>query len=303
MMHHPFLEISRAKIQLATLPHALLGLFLALRPISFLHAFVYVLLYFVMITFACNVNALYDFHVDRKYKTYMSDAILKLGFKRVRFLVILELMSIIALIAFFLHSGYQLVGALALSGLFFSIAYSVPPLRLKARGFLSALPVFLGLYTLPVLGGWFLLRTDFPFYVIIFACGYASMNEGITLVNTCEDYSEDKSERIKTWAHFFGIKNALNMAATFAFLGGFLSFLSLLPTASSSHLALLLLFLFALSVVLVSREILAISFSETPEQSCKEKAGKMPLWFAMTRYTLLITAIAIYASAITIVLL
>ncbi len=289
-----FLAISRAKLQIASLPHATLGIFLAasgLSTILNLSVLIYILLLFVMITFACNLNCLYDFGVDKKYKKYMSNAVEAIGIKNIKIIVILELV----LISYFLFNlwsrGHAITVFISLLGLLFAISYSVEPIRIKKRGFFSPFPVFIGLYTLPVLGGWFLLNTTLPLYFIVFVIGYALINEGITLVNTCEDYTEDNKERIKTWAHIFGLKKTLLVAFIFTLFGGIAlssSLLFVLLKTSSSMWLISTLFVVISAVVMLrtALDIYNISKSDNLERAAKEGAKKMPKWFMTTRYPL-----------------
>ncbi|MFQ5883561.1 MAG: prenyltransferase [Thermoplasmata archaeon] len=298
-----FMTISMAKIQLGTLPHATLGIFLAaggLHELANWSILVYIALYFVLITFACNINCLYDYEVDRKYKTYHSDAIDRLGFGTVRRIILLEVVLALILIAYLFANRHYVTGTLALLGLFFSYAYSASPVRLKKRGVLSPLPVLIGLYTLPLLGGWFLLDKPVLGYFILFVVGYALMNEGFTLVNTCEDYAEDKSEGIKTWAHVFGMRRTLALALIFS-LGGFLSLgilaFAWLPSFSfASPKEIVTLFLIAVLTVALVVSILQVNrarVGENLEVSAKLYAKKMPRWFMTTRYPMLFIALLI----------
>lgn len=298
-----FLTISMAKIQLGTLPHAMLGIFLAasgLHELANWSILVYVALYFVLITFACNINCLYDYEVDRKYKSYHSDAIDRLGFGTVKRIILGEIIIALILILYLFINRHYITGSIALLGLFFSYAYSARPLRLKKRGVLSPFPVLIGLYTLPLLGGWFLLDKPVLGYFILFVVGYALMNEGFTLVNTCEDYAEDESEGIRTWAHVLGMRRTLTIALIFS-LGGFLSLGALafvwLPSFSFAGIKeIVTLFLIAILTVALVVSILQVNkarVGEDPEASAKLYAKKMPKWFMTTRYPMLLIALLI----------
>lgn len=294
-----FLLMSRAKLQLASLPHATLGIFLGATSFSAilsLSVLIYILLLFVMITFACNLNCLYDLRVDRKYKKYMSNAVEAIGIRNVRIIVILEFILISYLLFNLWSSGHVLTVIISILGLIFAVSYSVEPLRIKKRGFFSPFPVFIGLYTLPTLGGWFLLNTTLPLYFLAFVIGYALVNEGVTLVNTCEDYSEDRSEGVRTWAHMFGLKNTLLIAFIFTFLGGLSiagSLLSILLQTSSSFWIVSSVFV-AISFIVIFKtafEIHNISKARNLETASKESAKKMPKWFMTTRYPLFFAAL------------
>ncbi len=295
-----FLTISRAKIQLGTPPHPLLGLILGATVASQLiskPALIYLVLYFLLITFACNINCLFDVKIDRKYKHYMSDAVKTIGKKNVKILLVLEVIAIFIMIFMLIDIGHVITPILALSGLFFGYIYSADPIRVKKRGLWSPFPVLIGLYTLPVLGGWFIFQSGLTLYIVIFSIGYAFLNEGITLVNTCEDYREDMAEGIKTWAHLFTLKKTMDLAFIFTVIGGLLavSGVILKPVMNgfsdynvySSIIFISMGVINTLLILKTSGDIFRAKKSEDLEQSCKNAAKNMPKWFITTRYPLL----------------
>jgi len=296
-----FLIISRAKIQLGTPPHPLLGLLLGATTVGEFFspmAGLYVTLYFLLITFACNINCLYDVNIDEKYKQYMSDSVNNLGKKNVKGILVIEGFLIITLILFFLNQGYIITALLALSGLLAGYVYSAEPLRLKKRGLLSPLPVLLGLYTLPVLGGWFVFRTSLSLFIVIFTIGYALLNEGITLVNTCEDYREDQEEGILTWAHIFNMKKTMKIAFIFTGIGGLTAVFGVLLkpifagwTAYNIYGSVIFIILGILNTIVILKttgDIYGAFKKKDIESSCKKAAKNMPKWFIITRYPLLL---------------
>ncbi len=288
-----FLRISRANVQLASLPHAILGMLLAAPAINIvltLDVLLYVVLVFAMITLSCNINCLCDVDVDRKYKTYMSNALEAIGAGKVKRIIFLEIILISTLLYALYSAGYIMTVMLSLLGLFLIFAYSAEPIRFKKRGILSALPVFIGLYMLPVLGGWFLIRADLPIYVLVFTLGYAVMNEGITLVNTCEDYSEDKESGISTWAHSFGLRKTLILALLFTFFGGLIAVSSLIFVTPLTIIPTALIVVSLIGVLKVSLDIRGILKQENLDAAAKRGARKMPKWFMITRYPLLLFA-------------
>ncbi len=292
-----FLRISRANIQIGTLPHATLGLFLAADSIKSLlnwSVLAYVALYFTLITFACNVNCLYDREVDKHYKFSLFEAVESVGIKKMKILIALEMALSFLLISFLYLRGHSITATLSLLGLFAGFIYSVSPPRVKAKGFLSPFPVLIGLYMLPLLGGWFLFEDSLPFHFILFVIGYAFMNEGFTLVNTCEDYAEDKREGIHTWAHVFGIRNTLATSTIFTVLG-YLCFFSLLFASNfekANALSLLFLALFAFTLTFSLKDVLKACYAKSPEESSKKYGRRMPLWFVITRYPLMFSALS-----------
>ncbi|MEF8834675.1 MAG: UbiA family prenyltransferase [Candidatus Thermoplasmatota archaeon] len=299
-----FFIISRAKIQLGTPPHPLLGLILGATTISQLFSsisLVYIMLYFLLITFACNVNCLYDVHIDRKYKQHMSSAVRTLGKENVKKIIILEVVAILGLILFLLDRGYFITAILSLSGLLFGYIYSVEPIRIKGRGFFSPFPVLVGLYTLPVLGGWFIFQNSLSLYLVVFCIGYALLNEGITLVNTCEDYEEDMKEDIRTWAHVLNMKKTMRIAFFFTIFGGLIATAGVVLkpiqigwTLFSTYSSVFFITLGIINTVIILRiggDIYEAGSKGDLEASSKNAAKNMPKWFISSRYPLLIMAL------------
>ncbi|MCD6371252.1 MAG: UbiA prenyltransferase family protein [Candidatus Aenigmarchaeota archaeon] len=286
-----FLTISRANIQIASFPTAALGILLTIEDLTlFLSPFVwiFILLFFLTLTFACNLNSYADLKVDEKYKKYLSDAVKRLGERNVRIILTLEIVFISFLISYLFLKGFVLTSLLSCLGFFFALSYSLEPLRIKKRGFWSPFPVWIGLYTLPLLAGWFLFRSDLPLPFLLFVIGYACMNEGFTLVNTCEDYSEDKKEGIKTWAHVFGLRKTLHLAFIFSLLG----ILCLTPFLFKlSTFTVIGTLIFLLGLLYASKEVYRVSQGKNLERLAKKFAPKMRIWFMLTRYPLLLTAV------------
>jgi 4-hydroxybenzoate polyprenyltransferase len=289
-----FLTISRAKLQLASFPHATLGIILGISGLTNLISLsivTYILLVFTLITFACNINCLCDMDVDGRHKKYMSNAAKSIGSKNIKIILGLELILVFYLM--YLIRQHTITLTISLLGLFLAITYSAKPFRIKSRGILSPFPVLIGLYTLTVLGGWFLVNNTFPFHLILFLTGYALMNEGITLVNTCEDFSEDEKEGIRTWAHIFGLKKTLIIAIIFTSLG-LLTLISIfIKTITISFLTLVLGLISIFTILSTTKQIYNISKSNNLERSAKKYAPKMGKWFMMTRYPLFLVVLSL----------
>jgi len=299
-----FLVISRAKIQVGTPPHPLLGLILGATTISqFLSSIsvVYIGLYFLLITFACNVNCLYDVNIDEKYKQHMSSAVRNLGKENVKKIIIFEVIAILGLVSFLVMRGYYITSFLSLSGLIFGYIYSAEPIRIKGRGFFSPFPVLVGLYTLPILGGWFIFQNSLSLHIIIFCIGYALLNEGITLVNTCEDYKEDMEEDIQTWAHILSMRKTMRIAFFFTTFGGLVAIIGVILkpiqlgwTFYSTYSSVIFIILGIINTLMILRiggDIYEAGGEEDLELSCKEAAKNMPKWFISSRYPLLAMAL------------
>ena len=93
MLKH-FLIVSRANIQIASLPTAALGITLGAKnwgDIFNLPVLLYIILFFIVLTYSCNINCLNDLEVDEKHKTYLSNAVKSIGIPKLKILMTLEL--------------------------------------------------------------------------------------------------------------------------------------------------------------------------------------------------------------------
>jgi 4-hydroxybenzoate polyprenyltransferase len=298
-----FLVISRANIQVASLPTALIGCVLGAERLSDVWnvgVLLYVALFFTVLTFACNVNCLADADVDAMHKARMSEAVRSLGKGRIKMILAIEAFAAVGLaagLAVLRKDAVLLLGAGTLS---LAFIYSAPPLRIKGRGWLSPFPVAFGLYALPPLGGWYLVHGRLDAVIVVFALGYAALMEGLTIVNTCEDHPEDEAAGVRTLAHVLGIRQALSLGAWLAGTGGVVALGTLLlgPAWGEGRPGWLslagvgaLTLVFAWTVGSIIRALRQLAGAGDPAAACKVRARSMPAWFLRTRYPLLFIAL------------
>ncbi|HEX7503560.1 MAG TPA: UbiA family prenyltransferase [Acidobacteriota bacterium] len=299
------LIVSRANIQVASLPTAVLGIALAARHWSDLYrldVFLFIVLFFLILTFSCHVNCLHDQDVDAKYKEYMSHAVRQIGIARLKKWIRCEAIFSIAIIVALAVMKQQTIYLSAVGALLCGYAYSARPFRVKKRGILSPLPVLLGLYFLPPVAGWYLIRGKVSGFIFIFAFGYSILMEGITFINTCEDFAEDQNSDIRTLAHVAGIRTTLKIGTAAIITGSILDILSLACCKYNelSRTPLIIILTMLLGLFFISQtfriagKFVLISQSIDPEYLSKQYAQAMPFWFFKTRYPLLaITLLAI----------
>jgi 4-hydroxybenzoate polyprenyltransferase len=291
-----FLVASRANIQVASLPTASLGVLLAAKnqaEIIDLAVILYIIIFFTILTYSCQINCLNDLEVDAKYKKYLSNAVRSLGIPTLKTIMTIELLigGIIIFLLCFLKKN--IIYSLAFLGVISGYVYSAPPLRVKKRGILSPLPVMFGLYFLPIIAGWFIVNEKLSVFIFLFGMGYALIMQGITFINTCEDFEEDKISGIRSFAHVAGVGKTLLLGSIFVFVGGFVE-LSLISTKIKidalgfvpSIAVLILGAFFVVSIIYIARNLYLIGKSDKALVLCKRYAVKMPLWFLITRYPL-----------------
>lgn len=292
-----FLIVSRANIQIASLPTATLGVALAAKSwsdILNLPVLLYIILFFVILTYSCNINCLNDLDVDEKHKNYLSQAVKSIGIPKLKFLMATQLLIASIIIISLCILKKEMIYLLAFLGIVCGYVYSAPPLRIKKRGILSPLPVVFGLYFLPIIAGWFIITNQLSAFIILFGIGYALIMQGITFINTCEDYKEDRISRIRTLAHVLGIRKTLLLGSIFVLIGGITDLVLILffkinlydIKTISLISVLILIILFLASIINISRRLYDISISRNPATLSKKEAFKMRKWFLTTRYPL-----------------
>lgn len=292
-----FLIISRANIQIASLPTAALGVALAAKSwsdILNLPVLLYIILFFVILTYSCNINCLNDLEVDEKHKNYLSHAVKSIGIPKLKFLMAAELLIAGIIIISLCILKEEIIYLLAFLGIVCGYVYSAPPLRIKKRGILSPLPVAFGLYLLPIIAGWFIVTNQLSAFIILFGIGYALIMQGIVFINTCEDYKEDRISGIRTLAHVLGIRKTLLLGSIFVLIGGITDLVLILIfkinlydiKAISLISSLILIIFFFGSIINISRRLYDISISRNPAALSKREAFKMRKWFLTTRYPL-----------------
>lgn len=290
-----FLLICRANVQVVSFATATLGVLLGadiLEDVLNWDVLVYVLLFFVLITFACNINCFCDVEVDSLRKKDLYKAVSYFGKIKMKALLSIEIAIAILLSIFLSLRGHLEVAILAIAGLFLGWSYSSLPLRIKSKGIIGPAPVILGVYVLPILAGYLLVNKNLTLFFLLFVVGYALMNLGINLVNTCEDYGEDKKLGITTFALELGLRRTLNLAFVTTAFGGILAlaclftigFHSIFPLTLVSILAFIFITISCFTVAITAKEIFIVGQANDLEKSAKKHAKNMPKWFVITRY-------------------
>jgi 4-hydroxybenzoate polyprenyltransferase len=290
-----FLEISRAKVQLVSFASATLGIFFGAESFEELldrDILAFIVLFYISITFACNINCYYDVDVDFLRKKGLYTAVSYFGKTWMRVIISLELIAAMVLAVYLGWKGHFEVAILALFGIYLGWAYSSPPLRTKGKGAVGPIPVILGVYVLPIIAGHLMVDKELSILFILFVLGYAVMNLGINLVNTSEDFSEDRRLKIRTFAHAVGLRNTLNLAFNTMVLGGILALLCLMGIGMermsqltfASALAVLFLAFSCYTISITSLEIFLVGQEADLEKSAKIHGKNMPKWFIITRY-------------------
>ena len=166
------------------------------------------------------VNCLADRDLDAKYKPHLSRAVYNLGVPFVTFQVVLWALLALGVAAHLamMLERWQLFGLTA-AGLALGAAYSVEPFRLKGRGLAQ-----LGcLWAIIFVGPMLLVATLFGNWptpsLVAFAMAYGAVQMGIILVNTAEDYPEDREAGVGTVIVTLGLARGIRLASALATAG------------------------------------------------------------------------------------
>jgi 4-hydroxybenzoate polyprenyltransferase len=217
------LRLRRVEYRVAELPIFLVPVLLTAPDAS---AFVCLpfweglLIFFFLFAFGDLLNCLADRDLDALYKPHLTEAVHGLGVRGVVAQAVLSALAALALVA---HLSWLLDRWLLLplvaAGLFVACAYSVEPFRLKGRGLWQLAFYWLGLFTGPMLFAALLFSARPPWEVGAVAAAFGMVQTGVILVNTAEDYPEDRRMGVRTAIVALGLRRGLGVALALAALG------------------------------------------------------------------------------------
>src|SRR5262249_30003166 len=185
-------QIRRVEYRVAELPIFLVPMLLTIRDLSAFRSAAFgegLLIFLFLFAYGDLLNCLADRDLDATYKPYLTEAVYGIGTRGVLLQAAVSGAAATALAA---HLGWLLHRWLllpaVLRGLFAAPAYSLEPLRLKSRGLWQLSFYWLGLFTGPMLFSALLFRERPPWGVVAVAAAYGTLQTGVILVNTAEDY-------------------------------------------------------------------------------------------------------------------
>lgn len=191
-------------------------------------------------------------------------------------------------------------------GLALGAAYSVPPVQLKGRGFAQLVCLWLIIFVGPMLFVSMLVDALPPPALLLLAGAYGTLQMGVILVNTAEDYPEDLAAGIRTSVVAVGLSAGVRLALWLSVVGsvGLLATLAALFRQRQAGLiwwaALLPV---ACACVYVAASIgglrRAIAGRGEAEQILTVKcvAKRVPLWVTVVAWSTLGAAYALYLNA------
>ena len=298
------LRIRRIEFRLAEIPILLLPVFLLARDATLFQTTIFwegILVCFFLFAFGDMINCLADRDLDAIYKPHLSEAVYGLGVRVVAWQIGLSALAAVLLAA---HLSYQLnrwwLLVLVIIGLLLGAAYSVKPVQLKGRGLAQLACLWLIIFIGPMAFIAALLNVVPTLAVIVFAAAYGTLQMGVILVNTAEDYPEDLAAGICTTIVALGLQRGIALAAWLALLGSLGVLASLFWLAHGPLLVWLALLLTAAACVYATVSIrrlarrIAGNDLELSIQTVKQAAKKVPLWITAVAWSTLLATFVIF---------
>jgi 4-hydroxybenzoate polyprenyltransferase len=218
------LRLRRVEYRVAELPIYLVPAFLAVPDPTALGGLVFwegLVAFLFLFAFGDLLNCLADRDLDAVYKPHLTEAVDGLG---VRGVLVQAALSAAAAVALTTHLAWLLgrwhLVPLVLAGLFVALAYSVEPFRLKGRGLWQLAFYWLGLFTGPMLFAAFLFDPLPAWPVWMVAGAFGMLQTGVILVNTAEDFPEDRAMGVRTVIVALGLRGGIGLAAGLTAVGG-----------------------------------------------------------------------------------
>lgn len=301
------LRIRRVEFRIAEIPILLIPVFLLINDSAILKTFAFwegVFIFFLLFAFGDMINCLADRDLDAVYKPHLSEAVYGLGVPFVTFQIIATAVLAIGLtIHLSLALDRRLILILVVAGLALGAAYSVKPVQLKGRGGLQLICLWTIIFVGPMLFVGLLVSARFSVEIIVFAAAFGTLQMGIILVNTAEDYPEDLAAGIKTTIVALGMPRGIALAFWLIVSGaiGVLMTLILLFWQRNIALFWMLSILPAIAAsIYVIKSVwklkLLIDNSTLSEsiQIVKHQAKRVPVWITMTAWTTLFATYSLF---------
>jgi 4-hydroxybenzoate polyprenyltransferase len=217
------LRIRRVEFRIAEIPIVAIPLLILLpdtEPLKSFYVWEGIFIFFLMFAFGDMINCLADRDLDAVYKPHLSEAVYGLG---VRFVTFQVWATALLALAMSLHLSWALdrwiFVLLVAIGLALGAAYSVKPFQIKGRGIAQIFCLWLIIFVGPMLFVALLIQADISIPVLVFAAAYGTLQMGVILVNTAEDYPEDIEARIKTSVVALGLHRGIAVSFWMVLIG------------------------------------------------------------------------------------
>ncbi len=255
-----------------------------------------------------QANTMYDYELDLKdpRKKELTHALNLFGHKKTRNIMILETcLTLILVSALTLYLQEPILLILWIIGITLGIAFSAPPLRLKAKFWIGPICQMLVLAVFPVLFAYYAFTTETNPYFLTSLLGLSLTVYGVIVPTEIRDYFGDKAMNIQTLTVRLGLSKAMLMGTTLLTAGATLTATSLFLEWSNNQLSIMFIAVLAIPVVAVfvlskflKLHHLTKEYENTDNQNRSTVEGKVtdlssenPKWIMIITQTYMILSI------------
>ena len=165
-----------------------------------------------------QINNISDYDSDKKFKSYISDSLDYFGEKKVKQMIIVEVIIVSALaIGMTIVRRQPMLMILWLVGLFFAYAYSMKPFNFKSRTIMNPITLALVLYLIPMLFSYLLIAREFHEMPVITIVIFGVQMVPMFFMDEISDY-EDKDANVKNPCVTFGRRKTIIIATIIAII-------------------------------------------------------------------------------------
>ncbi|MGS4344467.1 TauD/TfdA family dioxygenase [Myroides odoratus] len=302
------LTIRRKEFFVAELPIFLIPLLISIQSWNdFLSPTLYLGLAAIILLFNIGdmINCYADYKLDAIYKSHLSNAVYELGKKNVKAQIILSAILALILTCFIAVDTNQFyLIPLTVVGVFIGLQYSIPPFKFKSQGLLQLLCLWLIIFVGPMLYT-AIITHGFPDLVSLgLFCFYGLHQMGIIMLNTAEDYTEDKASGLNTIIIRLGLHRSLNFAFQLVIVSGVVIQLLLAYAFYQAQVVGYLyssLILFTLGWLIIVKEYKKVidNINSKNEQDAieeiKKNGMKVPRWLKIGAYATLVVVVVLFS--------
>ena len=194
-----------------------------------------------------QINNISDYDSDKKFKSYISDSLDYFGEKKVKQMIIVEVIIVSALaIGMTIVRRQPMLMILWLVGLFFAYAYSMKPFNFKSRTIMNPITLALVLYLIPMLFSYLLIAREFHEMPVITIVIFGVQMVPMFFMDEISDYEEDKDANVKNPCVTFGRRKTIIIATIIAIISNASMLLYWFNYISHTSSLKMLFFVFAL---------------------------------------------------------
>lgn len=160
-----------------------------------------------------QINNLSDYDADKKFKSYISDTIDYFSEKKVKRMIMIEIILVSAVtIGLTVVREQPLLLILWLLGLFFAYAYSGKPFNFKSRTIMNPITLALVLYLIPMLFSYLLIAGEFHSLSVITILIFGVQMVPMFFMDEISDYEEDIEANVMNPCVKFGRRKTIIIA-------------------------------------------------------------------------------------------